>query len=93
MKTFTLLALFTMIYTATASPPLQSAPSQHAAMVDAAYQSLDSDFTRLQELYDEDAVLKFCWGDASPDCVEGSMDETLLPFHKGVKTFKVRIKS
>jgi hypothetical protein len=41
-------------------------------------------------LYSDQATLKFCWGGANPDCVDGGVDEILLPFHKALKTFKVK---
>jgi hypothetical protein len=62
------------------------------ASVDAAYQILDSDFSGLRELYDQDAILTFCWGSTEPNCIKGSVDEILLPFHQALKTFKHKLQ-
>ena len=61
----------------------------HANQVDKAYVALASDWGPMQELYSEDASLKFCWGGDTPGCEEGGVDNMLLPFHHALKTFKV----
>jgi hypothetical protein len=73
MKTITLISLLTSIYAVTAE--------SHLARVDAAYKALGSDFNGMRDLYDEDAILTFCWGSGKPACVEGSVNEILLPFY------------
>jgi hypothetical protein len=51
----------------------------------------------MRDLYDEDAILTFCWVGGKPACVEGSVegsvDEILLPFHQALKTFKVETRA
>lgn len=62
-----------------------------AAKIDLAYQTLDSDYKTLRDLYSDDAVLKFCWGGENAGCKEGGVDEILYPYHKLIKTFRVKI--
>jgi hypothetical protein len=85
MKTFTLILLLTSIY----AVPVES----HLARVDAAYKALGSDFNGMRDLFDEDAILTFCWGSGKLACVEGSVDKVLLPFHEALKMFKVETQA
>lgn len=57
----------------------------HVTRVQKAYESLATDFDAIRDLYDGDAVLKFCWGGS---CREGSVDDIILPFHQSLKTFQ-----
>jgi hypothetical protein len=98
MKTFTLINLLATIYAASCSPPSSAAPlaqhesKGHAARLDRAWQSLSTNFSPLRDLYDDDAILKFCWGSANPDCAEGSVDEILLPFHQALEKFQCELR-
>jgi hypothetical protein len=85
MKTLTLILLLASIYAVTAE--------SHLARVDAAYKALCSDFNGMRDLYDEDAILAFCWGSGKLACVEGSVNEVLLPFHQALKMFKVKTQA
>jgi hypothetical protein len=85
MKTFTLISLLASVYAVTAE--------SHLARVDEAYKALGSDFNGMRDLYDEDAILTFCWGSGIQACVEGRVDEILLPFHHVLKTFKVETRA
>lgn len=98
MKTFTLInLLLTTIYAAASSSfPFALAHEQQSpslvGRVEKAWQTLDSYWNTLRDLYDDDAILKFCWGSANPDCTEGSVEEILLPFHQALEKFQCEIR-
>jgi len=92
LTTSMLLLLLTIVGAATASAPSSEVMETHATLVDQAYQSLDHDWDSLKDLYANDATLQFCWGGDEPGCVEGGVDDILLPFHEheALQTFKVK---